>query len=79
LTPPRFKDGTLSQAIQLEEDALSEALSDLTNTQLPPERHHQKRRKRVFEAVKESQGTVLGEEHWETDNDTVRSPNLLVD
>jgi hypothetical protein len=88
-TPPRrFKDGTLSQPIQLEEeedelsDELSEALSDLTNTQLPPKRNHQKRRKRVFEAVDESQGTqgaVLGEEHWETDNDTVRSPNLLVD
>jgi hypothetical protein len=85
-TPPRFKDGTLSQPIQLEEnelsDELSEALLDLTSTQLPPKRHQQKRCKWVFQAVDESQGTqgtVLGEEHWETDNDTVQSPNLLED
>jgi hypothetical protein len=76
LTPPWFEDSTLSQPIQLDEDELSEALSDLTNTQLPPKRQ-QKRRKRVF-AVK-SQGAIVGEEHWETNNDTVASPNLLED
>ncbi len=75
-TPPRrFKDGTLSQPIQLDKDELSEALSDLTNTQLPP-RKQLKRLKRVFKPVK-SQGAVLGKDDWETDNDKVGSPNLL--
>jgi hypothetical protein len=76
-TLPRFEDGTLSQPIQLDEDELSEALLDLMNTQLYPKRR-QKRRKRVFEPVK-SQGAVVGEEYWETDNSTVTSLNLLDD
>jgi hypothetical protein len=67
----------VSQPIQLDKEELSEALLDLTNTQLLPKKQ-QKRRKQVFEPVK-SEGAVLGEEHWETNNDTVDSPNLLED
>jgi hypothetical protein len=69
----------------LDEDELSEALLDLTNTQLYPKRWP-KRRKRVYEPVKSQpdaeEGPVVGEERWESDNDgtVVTSPsNLLND
>jgi hypothetical protein len=85
-TPPRFEDGTLSHPIQLDEDELSEALSDLTNTQLYPKRrpNPEKRRKWVFEPVESqddaaNKSAIVGEERWGTDNDTVASPNLLDD
>jgi hypothetical protein len=85
-TPPRFDDGTLSQPIQLDEDELSEALSDLTNTQLYQKSWpiREKRRKRVFEPVESQEdaadeSAVVGEERWETDNDSAASPNLLGD
>jgi hypothetical protein len=74
-TLPQFKDGTMSQPIQLDEDKLSEALLDLTNIQLLPKKQ-QKRHTQVFELVK-SHGAVLSKEHGETNNDSVDSPNLL--
>ena len=84
-TPPRFTpsskyiDGTIAKPINLDDDEVSvasQALSDLSNSQFPKK----KRQKKVF-THSMTPGTVLGEEHWETDDDqsnTVLSPNLLL-
>jgi hypothetical protein len=85
-TPPKmaasskYLDGTLAKPINLDDDEVSmgsQALSDLTNSQLPKK----KKRRRVF-THSMTPGAVIGEEYYETDDDedvTVLSPNLLAD
>jgi hypothetical protein len=82
-TPRRsFKDGTSLKPVQLDDDEVSEvsdALSDLTNTQLVKKRPP-KKLKRVFHAADESQGTVIGEEGYESaEYSREMSPNYLDD
>ena len=79
-TPRRsFKDGTSSKPVQLDDDEVSEAFSDLTNTQLVKKRSP-KKLKRVFHAADDSQGTVIGEEGYESaDYSRKMSPNYLED
>jgi hypothetical protein len=77
LTPRRFQFGSSEAPIELEDDERSEALSDLTNTQLSKKQAPKRPRKRIFHEA-ESEGAVLGEEGFETEEDSLAmSPNLL--
>jgi hypothetical protein len=72
LTPRRsFKDGTSLKPVQLDNDEVSEALSDLTTTQLVKKRPP-KKLKRVFHAANESQGTVMEKKTTSQPNITAR-------
>jgi hypothetical protein len=79
-TSSKFMDGTIAKPINLDDDEVSlgsQALSDLTNSQMP----NQKKKRNVF-THSMTPGAVIGEEHWETDDDgsnTVMSTNLLAD
>jgi hypothetical protein len=77
-TSSKYRDGTMAKPINLDdaEGSLgSQALSDLSNSQMLKKRKRQK----IF-THSMTPGAVLGEEHWETDDNesiTVMSPNLL--
>ena len=79
-TSSKYLDGTITKPINLDDDEVSlasQALSDLTNSQMPKI----KKRKKIF-THSMTPGAVLGEEGWETDDnksDTVLSPNLLAE
>jgi hypothetical protein len=60
LTPRHFKDGSSTKPIELDDDELSDTLSDLTNTQMTL-----KSRKRIFHEVESEEGPVLGKEGYE--------------
>jgi hypothetical protein len=75
-TPRSFRDGSASKPVMLEDDDISDALSDLTNTQMTRKRPP-KRQKRVFYPA-ESEGPVTGEEGFESGSENLEmSPNLL--
>jgi hypothetical protein len=79
-TSSKYLDGTVTKPIDLDDDEVSlasQALSDLTNSQMPKK----KKQKKVF-THSMTPGAVLGEEGWETDDDESDSdisPNLLAD
>jgi myosin heavy subunit len=86
-TPRRFKDGSSSKPVMLDDDEVSEALSDLTNSQMNSQSQKKrpaKRQRRVFRPA-ETEGTVTGEEGFESvsvsdenlDLEEEMSPNLL--
>ncbi len=75
-TPRSFRDGSASKPVMLEDDDISDALSDLTNTQMTRKRPP-KRQKRVFYPA-ELEGPVTGEEGFESGSENLEmSPNLL--
>jgi hypothetical protein len=75
-TPHHFRDGSSSKPVMLDDDDVSEALSDLTNTQMTKKKLP-KSQKRVFCPAK-LEGAVTGKEGFESDTENLEmSPNLL--
>jgi hypothetical protein len=80
-TPRHFKDGSSSKPVMLDDDEVSEALSDLTNLQMNSQSQKKrpaKRQRRVFRPA-ETEEAVTGEEGFESglDENLEMSPNLL--
>jgi hypothetical protein len=76
-TPRCFKDGSSSKPVMLDDDEVSEALSDLTNSQMARKRPA-KRHRRVFRPAKMDEGAVMGEEAFKSGSENLAmSPNLL--
>jgi hypothetical protein len=75
-TPHHFKDGSSSKPVMLDGDKVSEALLDLTNSQMTKKKPA-KRQKIVFLPA-EMEGAMTGKEGFESGSENLSmSPNLL--